>query len=230
MPNHIKLSHNELRYMLKTVFEGAYGHSRDIGAMAETIGWLEASGLSGIDMLLKVLPALSDVPSARTLTALESTDWQYNGEGMTVIPDMDSLCDIARSTALNHGYARLDITDIKSPGVIVSAARCAPQGFNVYARWDNYAARILSGQSFPDIFELDTAAGANMIFTTGANPLPDLPVSKTRKWGADHLREIFDTSLRDGIKVSLQDYNTLTGYAARVLIPDSEASRQGAGE
>ena len=40
MPTQINLSHNELKYLLKTVFEGVFGHKRDIGAMAETV-WLQ---------------------------------------------------------------------------------------------------------------------------------------------------------------------------------------------
>lgn len=230
MSRHIDLSHNELKYLLKTVFEGAFAHSRDIGAMAETIWWLEACGLGGVTSLLSVLNDLNQTPGGASLTELGPHDLEFFGGGRPLIGRVDLLCDVMREFASGKGYARLQIRNGTGGDVIVSAMRCAAHGFNVYARWGNRVARILSEQSFPEIFEIGVNQGTDLVLTMGADPLPDLPASKRRLFGANDLQDAFDASLRDGIQVSLENYEALTQYAAKVLVPASEASRQGAGE
>lgn len=230
MPAQINLSHNELKYLLKTVFEGAFGHKRDIGAMAETVWWLEASGLGGLEALIPVLDDLDVERGATRLDEIRKGHWEIDCQGISLITVLDPICDLLRDHAGRCGQARMDITGAKNPDALAAAARCSAHGFNVYAKWPSGKARIMAGQSHPDIFDAGSEGVTTLMVSARDEPLPDLPSSKTRRCGADELRECFDKSLTDGMDVDLADYKILTGYAARVLVPSSEASRSGAGE
>ncbi|MGB0907708.1 MAG: hypothetical protein ACPGVT_09455 [Maricaulaceae bacterium] len=223
----LRLSLNELSALIKSVFQGCFGHDQDWGEMAERVMWLEARGFGGLDMLMDVLGEDMTLRGfAGEITAA--------GDGKSCVIDLNGgslllglhICsDIAVDMAARHGEAKVVIKNARHGSAVLAAvSTCAKFSYPVRALWHEGSAFCEFGAVAPTIYGSEYEGVE--IHLGGVFEHKD--ASATLSGEAVQAR--YEDSLAHGIAVNTDVYAALNQVADRFLVEATEASRKGAGE
>lgn len=239
-PKNLRYSHNELLSLLKRVFEGLYGHSRDFEAMAKNVRWLETHGLDGMKELMQVLQQLDGhepIPvtvSGIPTDGLINVDLQRNSLFTYAFEITDLFIDLANYAP----YCTLEITNFGNPiALLPRLARCARPGSTTRLEWfdpeTNYIhlAEISSGELAPtySIFKSTLRSGKTDLRMSCQGTKSALQ-NPLKSMSSQDVIKAYEISLDNGIEIRTSDFETLCKIADRVLVEASESSRRGAGD
>lgn len=227
--NGLTLSHNELRALLSRTCESLFGQTQDVKAIAETVLWLEASGLGGVSHTVRALPVLSANYNRPKLSWPKSGIIEFDGHGQSLFLFADIIADLTCSLAIRIGHGRVDIEGVKDPSVILRAVMlCAKDGCYAMAEWAGGAALGTPDRAEPDMQGV-FAHTEKLSLICSQKPMA-LEKGTALTLSADTLMAAYEQSLDKGININRSDYDVLCEVADQVLVPDSDISRKGAGD
>lgn len=122
MSDHITISLNELRALLRKAFEGVFGHSRDWNAMADTVISLECDGYNGLNIFFKNYPAMHAGRKAIMSRSLEG-DFVIEPHGTSLLEYVHLLGDLLLVDAQKTGQAKGRINAATNPEVLKALQR-----------------------------------------------------------------------------------------------------------
>ncbi len=248
-PADLYLSLNELRALLRRVYEALYHHGYDFAVMARSCLWLEAHGLDGIGLILRSLDDL-DTPCGEIQLAEPSVGtFKLDGKGRCLIPFVNAAADLAIASAQEKGVGQIDILNVFGRLNILAALKKSAR-LNLYAAAIWYDAGeqrthvlwLKSSRDLPDYFILNKAVagpwgglGLRFVCAQSDNSVLEnvravLPEGSLPYLTGLDLSQAYERALENGIAVSFIDYSVLTKIADRLLVPSTDASRRGAGE
>lgn len=243
------LSLNELRALLRRTYEALYHHGYDFAVMARSCLWLEVHGLDGIGLILRSLSDLERPCREIKLSQPSEHQFELEGYGRCLIPFVNASADLAIGAAQDNGLGQIDILNVFGRLNILAALKKSAR-LNLYAAAIWYDAGegrthvlwLNASKMLPDYFLLDEeiegpwgASGLRFICSKTANVVSDnvkavigedaMPYKKS-----EDLARAYEHALEYGIPVSHDAYAQLNKIADRLLVPSTDASRQGAGE
>ncbi|WP_137821472.1 DUF3726 domain-containing protein [Pseudomonas sp. D(2018)] len=243
------ISANELKALLKRVFEGmgyALGTYEDAAAL---VGWLHLHGEDGLGELERALDLVADRerPMAELIAEGPAT-LTVECHGRSALNCLPALLELASVQALEQGLVRVDFLHCHNRKFVLGLlTACARQGLWAQASWDNghgpvqrHVAWIDAGDANPTYQTYQLAADAplaqrqSLSLTLG---IPGDPQRLTEPAPARYDRCVSPTefalageqALENGMEVSPALWQRLNRLAEAVLVENSERSRSGAG-
>ena len=225
MSTPLKLSHNELAALLKSVFRACFGHTQDWAAMAHSVLWLEAHGFGGLDKLMLAMDKEFYVsPFAGDITETE-TGYAVNFKGGHTMTVVHMMVDLLVEAGRKYGIGTLDIKGAAQTSALIAAlTHCARHGFAAQLTGHDYCAHIAAGDDCPALYE-----GAHDRITLTCAAELSAPEGKCLQ-STRQLQSQNHETLMNGLAIDPNIYAALMKVADRTLVEASEASRKGAGE
>ncbi|AOE85456.1 DUF3726 domain-containing protein [Pseudomonas sp. TCU-HL1] len=243
------ISANELKALLKRVFEGmgyAQGTYEDAATL---VGWLHLHGEDGLGELERALELVADRERpASELIATQPAVLTFEGHGRSALNCLPAILELARTEALAQGRVSVEIDHCHNRKFVLKLlADCARQGLWAQASWDNghgpvhrHMALIGAGDAYPtyQTYRLpEQAPLANRQSLSLALGTPGCPQPSARPVAARYDRCVSpadfalagEQALENGMEVSPALWNRLNQLAEAVLVENSERSRSGAG-
>ncbi len=245
MADTLTISLNELRALLRKVFEGIYGHTRDWNALTDLVLWLEFYDLNGLEKLFSAEPHLGQAhPRKYTSSKGEAKIDADNG---SLLELSDMIGDFLIADARRTGQAIIHIENTQHQAVIAACvARCAKAGFAAVAWWrgkkDRGSIAFQSPEeSAPNLFKITLPEGfegydyVTVILNSSMDEIKHAYPSwfsflEAEQFPANEIARRYEEHLDKGFRITRSDYDRLCILADRVLVEASEASRKGAGE
>ena len=245
----LNLSLNELRALLRRTYEALYHHGYDFLVMARSCLWLEAHGLDGIGLILRSLPDLETPCREIVLAEPFAGQFVLEGHGRCLIPFVNVSADLAIAAAQDNGFGQIDILNVYGRLNIFAALKKSAR-LNLYAAaiwYDEGEERthvlwLKPSKALPDYYILNEVhqgawgeSGLRFICSETSEVVTknvravlgeDTAPFKT----AEDFTNNYEQALENGITVTRQAYVELNKIADRLLVPSTDASRQGAGE
>ena len=243
------LSLNELRALLRRVYEALYHHGYDFGVMARSCLWLEAHGLDGIGLIVRSLPDLEQPCRDIKLSQPELARYVLEGQGRCLIPFVNAATDLAIAAAQDNGFGQIDILNVFGRlNVFAALKKSARLNLHAAAIWYDategrtHALWLRADEDLPDYFilneEQDGPWGYSGLRFACSNTAQAILQNVRAVWPKDaapymtarQFSAAYERAVENGIPISRESYSVLNKIADRLLVPSTDASRRGAGE
>ncbi len=201
---------------------------------AYAIAWLEAVGLPGFTVLADAMDDSERDTRAEGLATSTATprDAELDAAGRSSVFFGPSVIDllVALAQTSPDGKSSIELKDARHPAILLaSAARYCPQGGNITLNWQAVACTV----GPPETFILSTEPAQidwldhNAVKVALSCDVTDK--SRPAPCGFN-LSDRLVQSLRNGLSVDDAAFKRVSTYADKILVPESELSRQtGAG-
>lgn len=245
----MKTSYDEIRRMCFRALDAAGAAAGIDEDSAHAAAWLEAVGMPGLQTLADALDN-SDAPGRSSGLALDpsgSDRMTVAADGRSCVFFAPSIVDllVGVSSKAGAGPVSLVLENAAHPLYLIPAAvRFCPAGARIRLTWDSgaetieaEATRNMVTRLLPDADARHWRSGQPVSAAT-MTYLP--PESDERAVRSDDgstfvltksaVGDRLATALREGLNVDPEAHARVTAYAARILVPETEASRaSGAG-
>lgn len=236
----IRVSHNELVVLCTKAFDSLRHEYGESDTIAETVVDLQMAGLSGVSLYVEALQSLDGEEKRRSpLYDISGANIVVNLHGASLFCYLPALVDVAVERLVQSPSVSLTVHACRNRwlafGVLL---KLAGKGLSVRVRWhrndspDDVECLLNAGVRYPDIY-FDKALGLeensmqielSLLPFEPSHPHIDPAIS-------GHQQQVAaKTAWELGIDVNRDDWETLKGYASRLLVEDSEMSLRGAGE
>ena len=256
MAKFVTLSVNELRSLLFRYFEVVLSNDHDFYDAATLVLWLEAHGLDGVNTLLDAHSCETrnvELKSRTVGTSYAREEFDFENTNSICAGLMVADFSIASAMSSNDiSYAQIHNCDALQI-LVALLARCAAQGLNAYAVWNEtvgeecYFASIEARHATPEIYTTDNIAKYELapgrgflVCASDGNTLREfanqeheiaLFVDKLQKLvSASQLTSAYEQSIQRGITFATSAHEKLSVVADKILVEASEMSRRGAGD
>ncbi len=221
----LKLSHNELAALLKSVFQACFAHGQDWAAMAQSVVWLESHGFDGLAMLMESFDEDLCLQAVECDVTETDTGHIVDLNGGSLILAAHMIADLALENSESDRPARLIVQNARQPKALIAALPlCASQGFDAFVTADG---RGVYAKSAERSYTTYHSAETELCLTCGAGlNAPQSDIDRTAKAIRCQARQ----NLMDGLFVNHKCIEKLQKIADRFLVEATEASRKGAGE
>jgi hypothetical protein len=233
----MRVSHSELKSVLKQFFEG-YGLPQGVyDAASEAVVWSEIHGFGGLDILQSSLESLKPLES-KVLKRGESSNssielnvsssavfWGRAVVGLGVVKSLSSgYCDVIVHGGFDHKLMLKELADAGTKNLYVRGSwvcegKLCEATIGPTERYISYAE-----------YELDPKRAfskARLCFSKAKLPNPDgRPITS---WSATQSAHAYLVSLDQGVDISKELWGRLAVGASRVLVESTAQSRHGAG-
>ena len=231
--NLINISFNELLSLLSRVFEALYGHEHDFQEMAQTVFWLESHGHSGINKLIEKLPELNAVKNIYLPPPFITKEIiTIDCCGGSLFTNAHLICDLVFSETENYGITKVAIINANDPYALIGYLGSAfNNSLSSHLVTDKFSAFISPGSPYPIIYS-DLNCKKIELTCSKHEDLIDMSYIKNHKPRIDSIKQktFYELALKNGLSISLLNYEKLNLIADRILVPSTESSRLGAGE
>jgi len=228
----MRSSYDEIRRLANRALDAAGAAPGIDEDSAHAVAWLEAAGLPGLTLLADALDGSDPAGRAAGLasSATSQSESEIDAGNRSAIFFAPSVIDLLIALAQGPngaGFATLRAT--RHPLVLVaSAARFCPPGRVITLGWMDVDFRAAAGHVMlygnPAARAWTDPDPVDVELTCGPEELASVPASGCI------LTERIAQALRDGLTVDDAAFARVADYAARILVPASETSRQsGAG-
>ncbi len=230
----MQASYDEIRRMSFRALDAGGAAAGIDEDSAHAIAWLEAAGLPGLATLADALDRSDPTSRAAGIEHVSATSssMELDANRNSAVFYAASVIDLLVASALtsSDGRAALALHAARHPVMLAaSGARFCPQGAEISITWNGVQLTIENGDTFlaengaeaaewldPSAFDVDLSC------TLHPDPAQVPPGSNL----TDHL----ERSFHNGIDVDDAAHARIATYAAKILVPESDASRlSGAG-
>lgn len=225
-------SYDEIRRLANRALDAGGAAAGIDEDSAHAVAWLEAAGLPGLAVLADALDGSDAEGRAAGLgsSGISPSEAEIDAGGRSAVFFAASVIDLLIALAggpNDAGFVRL--RSARHPLVLAaSAARFCPPGKVITFGWNDAEFRASAGQAIlctssgtgswsdPDLVDVNLICGPATLACVPA--------------GGCSLSERIVRALRDGLTVDDEAFARVVDYAARILVPESDASREtGAG-
>ncbi len=245
----LNLSLNELRALLRRTYEALYHHGYDFLVMARSCLWLEVHGLDGIGLILRSLPDLETPCREIMLTEPSLGQFILEGHGRCLIPFVNVSADLAIAAAQDTGFGQIDILNVFGRlNIFAALKKSARLNLHAASIWYDAGEQrthvlwLQPSKALPDYYilnEIHEGPWGESGLRFVCSEVEKTVTNNVRAVLADNIvpfktakdfTDVYEHALENGIAVNRKAYAKLNKIADRLLVPSTDASRQGAGE
>lgn len=231
----MKTSYDEIRRMAFRALDAAQAAAGIDEDSAYAVAWLEAAGLPGLAMLADAID--DSTPDSRAL-GLTSTD---SGAEIIRIDANERSCAfyaatiidllIARAASGEAGGSTVELANTRHPLFLLpTAVRFCPPDGRIGLNWRQGGTDVEFSVTKARVLRSDDGEWSDsaVIGTVSLTCTRSGNAGKTAP--ACVLGDRLSTALRDGLDVDDKAYSRIAAHAAKILVPETQASRvSGAG-
>lgn len=228
----MRSSYDEIRRLANRALDAADAAPGIDEDSAHAVAWLEAAGLPGLSLLGDALDGSDQAGRAAGLasSATSQSGSEIDASNRSAVFFAASVIDLLIALAQGpNGAGFITLRATRHPLVLAaSAARFCPPGKVITLSWMDIDFRAAAGHVMlyrnPGARPWTDPDPVDVELTCGSEELASIPV------GGCILTARIAQALRDGLTADEAGFARVADYAARILVPASETSRQtGAG-
>ena len=245
------ISMNELKAALRRCYEASGYFVGNYEDAANMILWLEKHGLNGLKELERALPFITadkEKPLSEVVYE-DSTSAIIDSKDRSALNCIAASVDLAHAKALESGIATVTVHNCHNRMFILKALTdCGRRGISVAAYWRNgsetvteHTVAIKAGERYPSYSEAVTTLPVTdedkQALTIICSSRVDLTTSLQNSRGNHQVKYISseqiqrnkEQSIDFGIEIGDELWQKINEIGAKVLVENSDRSRQGAG-
>jgi hypothetical protein len=233
----MKVSHNELKSLLKQFFE-AYGLPQGVyDAAAEAVVWSEAHGFNGLSVLQNSMDTLKPMESTIVKRGQSSDSfieldvnssaalWGRAVVGLGVVKSLSSgECEVSINGGFDHRLMLKELADAGTKKLYVRGS-WVDDGKRMIASIDP-TERYINYAEYDSANQIDSSSA---ILHFSKSKLPKHLEKPLASWSPTQSAQAYLVSLNQGMYISKELWARLGVEASRVLVESTEQSRHGAG-
>ncbi len=247
----MRISLNELNATLKRSFEGMNYFVGTYEDAAQMVSWLEMHGEQGFGELERALAYVNDEDKAPVELLFEDASSAIvDCHNRSALNSLALVLDLAHAKALKAGIATLKVQHCHNRKFILKLlADCGRRGISMMAYWQNgtqpateHVASISAGEQYPHYSEAVLKADCSplekqtmtLICSDRVNITAQLMSNPNDRVSCRSVEPATFAAtglatLESGIEISEALWQTFNQLGEKVLVENTEASRQGAG-